>query len=153
LEVRIEEAMTAAGIGYRKTKRAEKVEGFDQAPDFIIPDEFAPQVVIEAKVAEDDGTARDKVTRVQHLDRLSQQGQQPGKYRFQVIACIGGRGFGIRREDMRKLLEATRGKVFTLKNLDRLVEYTDLKQFKTKEAPPPPPLAEEPDDAEDGSAE
>ena len=39
----------------------------------------APKVVIEAKVAEDDGTARDKVTRVQHLDALSRQGQPAGK--------------------------------------------------------------------------
>src|SRR5262245_58674671 len=117
LEVRIEEALVSAGISHRKTKRAEKVQGFDQAPDFIIPDEFAPLVVIEAKVAEDDGTARDKITRVQHLDELSRQGQDPGNYKFEVIACIGGRGFGIRREDMKKLLLATRGKVFTLKNL------------------------------------
>ena len=39
----------------------------NQAPDFVIPNEFNPEVVIEAKLTEDDGTARDKVTRVQHL--------------------------------------------------------------------------------------
>ncbi len=132
LEVRIEEALGNAGISFRKTKRAEKIAGFDQAPDFIMPDEFAPKVVIEAKVAEDDGTARDKVTRVQHLAHLSAEGQSPGSYKYEVIACIGGRGFGIRREDMKKLLLATRGKVFTLKTLDRLVECTKLKEFKTK---------------------
>ena len=32
----------------------------DQTPDFNVPDEFAPKVVIEPKVAQDDGTARDK---------------------------------------------------------------------------------------------
>lgn len=132
LEVRIEEALAGAGISYRKTKRAEKLPGFDQAPDFIIPDEFNPQVVIEAKVAEDDGTARDKVTRVQHLGHLSTQGQAEGAARFEVIACIGGRGFGIRREDMKKLLLATRGKVFTLKTLGRLIECTRLSEFRTK---------------------
>ncbi len=132
LEVRIEEALADAGISYRKTKRAEKIAGFDQAPDFIVPDEFAPKVVIEAKIAEDDGTARDKITRVQHLAHLSTQGQPQGAYSYEVVACIGGRGFGIRREDMRKLLLATRGKVFTLKTLDRLVEWTKLKEFKTK---------------------
>jgi hypothetical protein len=149
LEIRIEAAMTDAGISFRKTKRAEKVLNFDQAPDFIIPDEFAPKVVIEAKVAEDDGTARDKVTRVQHLGELSQQGTPPGTYKYEVIACIGGRGFGIRREDMKKLLLATRGKVFTLKNLDRLVDYTSLKQFRTKAAPPPSPLVEKPEEDEE----
>ena len=89
-------------------------------------------MVIEAKITEDDGTARDKVTRVQHLDRLSMQGQPPNQSKFEVIACIGGRGFGVRREDMRKLLYATKGKVFTLNLLDRLVECTRLKDFKTK---------------------
>jgi len=132
LEVRIEEALGSAGVSYRKTKRAEKVPGFDQAPDFIMPDEFNPQVVIEAKIAEDDGTARDKITRVQHLAHLSAQDQVSGSYKYEVIACIGGRGFGIRREDMKKLLLATRGKVFTLKTLSRLFECTKLRQLKTK---------------------
>jgi hypothetical protein len=88
--------------------------------------------VIEAKVAEDDGTARDKITRVQHLGHLSAHGQPEGSYKYEVVACISGRGFGIRREDMKKLLLATRGKVFTLKTLDRLVECTRLKEFATK---------------------
>src|SRR3990172_3155896 len=53
----------------------------------IMPDEFNPQVVIEAKIAEDDGTARDKITRVQHLAHLSAQGQVSGSYKYEVIAC------------------------------------------------------------------
>jgi len=89
-------------------------------------------VVIEAKVAEDDGTVRDKVTRVQHLADLSIRGQPDGSYKFEVIACISGRGFGIRREDMKKLLLATRGKVFTVKQLDRLVDHTRLRNFKAR---------------------
>lgn len=107
--------------------------GFDQAPDFIIPSEFNPRVVIEAKITEDDGTARDKVTRVQHLGSLSLDGVPPdGPPRFEVIACIAGRGFGVRREDMKKLILATRGKVFTLQNLDRLVECSGLAGFKSR---------------------
>lgn len=81
---------------------------------------------------EDDGTARDKVTRVQHLNELSMAGQPADQPNYEVIACIGGRGFGVRREDMRKLLDATRGKVFTLKTLDRLVECSRLREFRTK---------------------
>ena len=71
LETAIEETLHNHGVTFRKTKRAERVQGFEQAPDFIIPDEFNPQSVIEAKLAEDDGTARDKITRVQHLHTLS----------------------------------------------------------------------------------
>lgn len=134
LETAIEKILNAAGIGGRKTKRAEKISGFDQAPDFIVPDEFNPQVIIEAKITEDDGTARDKVTRIQHLGALSMAGQPKNSPKFEVVACIAGRGFGVRREDMKKLLLATRGKVFTLKTLDLLIPHTRLKEFRTRPA-------------------
>jgi hypothetical protein len=132
LESAIEEVLTKAGISFRKTKRAERIEGFDQTPDFIIPSEFNPQVIIEAKITEDDGTARDKVTRIQHLGELSLSGRSQDNPKYEVIACIGGRGFGVRREDMKKMILATRGKVFTLKTLDSLVAQTRLAEFKTK---------------------
>jgi hypothetical protein len=134
MESAIEDVLSKAGISYRKTKRAARIPGFDQAPDFIIPSEYNPQVIIEAKITEDDGTARDKVTRVQHLGALSMAGQPPQQPKFEVIACIGGRGFGVRKEDMRKLLYATRGKVFTLNTLntlDRLVACSRLQEFKS----------------------
>ena len=94
LESAIEEILAAYGISFRKTKRAERIAGFDQAPDFIVPDEFNPQIIIEAKITEDDGTARDKVTRIQHLGQLSMAGAVRGKPKYEVIACIAGRGFG-----------------------------------------------------------
>ncbi|MBI3882347.1 MAG: hypothetical protein HY301_20100 [Verrucomicrobia bacterium] len=132
LENAIEEQLARAGISFRKTRRAERFPGFDQAPDFMVPSEFNPKIVIEAKLTEDDGTARDKVTRIQHLHSLSIAGQPNGKQKFEVIACIAGRGFGVRREDMKKLLIATRGKVFTPKTLSCIVECTELKNFKTR---------------------
>lgn len=132
LETAIEEILHVHGVSFRKTKRAERVQGFDQAPDFIIPDEFNPQIVIEAKLAEDDGTARDKVTRVQHLHALSMNDRTPEQGpRYQVIACIAGRGFKQRREDMKKLLLATGGKVFTLQNIPQMVAYSRLREFET----------------------
>ena len=132
VENAIEEELSRAGISFRKTRRAERLPGFDQAPDFVIPNEFNPQVVIEAKLTEDDGTARDKVTRVQHLGTLGMAGQPVDQPRFEVVACIAGRGFGERREDMKKLLLATRGKVFTLQNLHQLVEHTRLADFRSR---------------------
>jgi hypothetical protein len=133
LESAIEDVLSQAGISFRKTKRAERIDGFDQTPDFIIPSEFNPQIIIEAKITEDDGTARDKVTRIQHLGELSLAGRPPKDIpKFEVIACIGGRGFGVRREDMKKMILATRGKVFTVKTLDRLIEHTRLREFRTK---------------------
>lgn len=132
VESAIEDVLTRAGISFRKTGRAERLPGFDQAPDFVVPNEFNPQVVIEAKLTEDDGTARDKVTRVQHLAALSMRSRSLNQPAFEVVACIAGRGFGVRREDMRKLLLATRGKVFTLQTLRQLVAYTRLREFRTR---------------------
>ena len=132
LEAEIAKILHKAGISNRQTKRAEKIPGFDQTPDFVIPDEYNPQVIIEAKITEDDGTARDKVTRIQHLGALSLEGQPPDSPKYEVIACIAGRGFGVRREDMKKLLLATRGKVFTFKTLDRLIPNTRLQEFRTR---------------------
>jgi len=132
VENAIEDVLSREGISFRKTKRAERLPGFDQAPDFVIPNEINPQVIIEAKLTEDDGTARDKVTRVQHLGALSLLGQPPGQPKFQVVACIAGRGFGVRREDMKKLLLATRGKVFTLQNMAQLIDWTRLRVYRSR---------------------
>ncbi len=132
VENAIEGVLSRAGVSFRKTKRAERLPGFDQAPDFVVPNEFNPQIVIEAKLTEDDGTARDKVTRVQHLGSLSIEGQPTGQPKFEVVACIAGRGFDVRREDMKKLLLSTRGKVFTLQNMKQIVEHTRLAEFRSR---------------------
>ena len=126
LENAIKGVLVEANITFRETGRVESVNGFDQAPDFIVPDEYAPVAVIEAKVSEDDGTARDKVTRVQRLRTLR---DEEGKD-YDVIACIAGRGFKLRRNDMRRLLEATNGRVFTLETLDQLVDHTRIREYR-----------------------
>lgn len=128
VESAVKDVLTAAKVSFRETKRAERITGFDQAPDFIIPDEFNPVALIEAKLTEDDGTARDKVSRVQRLRTLR---DESGK-NYDVIACIAGRGFKVRREDMRRLLRATDGKVFTLSTMQLLIEHTRIREYKTR---------------------
>ncbi len=117
--------LTAGKVSFRESKRAERIAGFDQAPDFIIPDEFNPVALIEAKLTEDDGTARDKVSRVQRLRTLRDETGQA----YDVIACIAGRGFKVRREDMRQLLQATDGKVFTLSTMHLLIDQTRIREY------------------------
>jgi hypothetical protein len=129
MESAIEAQLQAARIPFRKTGRAERVPGFDQAPDFFIPDEIAPKVIIEAKITGDDGTARDKVARILRLAHMRDERQANGEDSYQVIACIDGRGFGVRQQDCRDLLKATRGKLFTASSLGDLIEYTDLAGF------------------------
>lgn len=132
VESAVKDVLTAAKVSFRESKRAERIEGFDQAPDFIIPDEFNPVALIEAKLTEDDGTARDKVSRVQRLRTLRDQ----TGHKYDVIACIAGRGFKVRREDMRRLLQATDGKVFTLATMHLLVDQTRIREYRSRESNP-----------------
>lgn len=132
MESAIEERLVNANISFRKTRRAERVAGFEQAPDFFVPDEFNPAVLIEAKITGDDGTARDKVTRIIRLAEMRNRRVREGGRGFEVVACIDGRGFGVRREDMRQMLLNTEGKVFTLATLDRLIRHTRLQSFVPK---------------------
>jgi hypothetical protein len=123
----IDDVLTGAGISYRKAWRAKRLPGFDQTPYFVIPSEINPQVVVEAKLTQCDRTARDKVTRVQHLGALSMAGQPPDQPKFEVVACIAGCGYGVRRDDMKRLILATRGKVFTLQNIQHPIQATRLR--------------------------
>lgn len=135
MESAVEERLGRARITFRKTKRAERVPGFDQAPDFFVPTEFSPAVVIEAKITSDDGTARDKVARILRLAEMRDRGARKGALSFELVACVDGRGFGVRRQDMRDMLTATKGKVFTLATLDRLIDYTRIREFVPRAAP------------------
>lgn len=128
VEVAVKNALSEAKVSFRETKRAERIPGFDQAPDFMIPDQITPVALIEAKLTEDDGTARDKVARVQRLRTLrDEQGKD-----YDVIACIAGRGFKVRREDMRRLLQATDGKVFTLSTMHLLIDHTRIREYRVR---------------------
>lgn len=68
------------------------------------------------------------MSRVQRLRTLRDE----NSLTYDVIACIDGRGFKIRRNDMRRLLQATDGKVFTLATLDLLVEQTRIREYKIR---------------------
>lgn len=129
LQGAVRSVLDSLRIPYHESGIAERFEDMDQAPDFLLPTAGEPAAVIEAKLAEDDGTARDKVTRIQHLGELRDQRERDGEPSFEVIACVDGRGFGIRREDVRKLLLATRGKLFNASTVDRIVAHTSLSGF------------------------
>jgi hypothetical protein len=144
MENAIENRLRDWGVSYRKTKRAERIPGFGQAPDFCIPNEVAPAVVIEAKITSDDGTARDKVTRIKALATQRDEHVSAGKRTYEVVACIDGRGFRERRADMRQMLVRLDGKVFTTASLDGLLRHTRLREFASRAAVA---LSEAPKDA------
>lgn len=129
MENAVEEVLRSAGVTYRKTKRAERIPGFGQAPDFCIPDEVDPVVVIEAKITSDDGTARDKVARIKVLANQRDEHVRRGGAAYEVIACIDGRGFRQRRADMGQMLTELKGKVFTTATLEHLLTHTRISEF------------------------
>jgi hypothetical protein len=129
MEDAVEERLSRARITFRRTRRAERIPGYRQAPDFFVPDEFHAAVIIEGKICGDDGTARDKLARIRGLTEMRDERRRAGESDFEVVACIDGRGFGVRRAGMRELLRITEGKVFTLATLDQLIPYTRLREF------------------------
>ncbi|MBN1483564.1 MAG: hypothetical protein JXA37_02480 [Chloroflexia bacterium] len=108
----------------RRPVSSEQIPGFRQTPDFIIPSPESPVVVIEAKLTEDDGTARDKVARILRLRQSSARGEE-----LELVACIDGRGFSVRQSDIEDLLRGTHGQVFSLTTLPLMVDHTALRQF------------------------
>jgi hypothetical protein len=132
MENAVEQRLHEAGVSYRKTGRAARIPGFGQAPDFCIPDEINPVVIIEAKITSDDGTARDKVTRMKELETQRNKHVREGKPHYEVVACIDGRGFRQRRADMHDLLLRLNGKVFTAATLDHLISNTRISEFVSR---------------------
>jgi hypothetical protein len=129
MESAVEARLVRARISHRRTGRAESIPGYSPAPDFFIPDELHTATIIEAKIAGDDGTVRDKVSRVKGLAKIRDDRRRTGEPDLEVVACIDGRGFGVRSADMRDLLKVTEGKVFTLATLDQLIPHTRLHEF------------------------
>lgn len=119
IENAVTELLERHEIDGRATRDRENVAGFEQAPDFLIPAEKT-EVIIEAKLTEDDGTARDKVARVQTLRQY--EDTRPVAKRRTIVAVIDGRGFGHRVADLNRMLKACEGHVYTLAELEMLVQ-------------------------------
>jgi hypothetical protein len=119
IENAVTELLERHEIDGRATRDRESVPEFEQAPDFLIPAEKA-EVIIEAKLTEDDGTARDKVARVQTLRQY--EDARPVAKRRAIVAVIDGRGFGHRVADLNRMLKACEGHVYTLAELEMLVQ-------------------------------
>ena len=128
LEDRIEDHLSSAEVPFHRSSRGESISDWEQNPDFFCPDPVSPLAVIEAKMTNDDGTARDKVARVLRLAAMRDRREDAHQPGFDVVACIAGRGFAVRKADMRDLLIATRGKVFTFSQIERLAECTALRR-------------------------
>jgi len=110
-------------IPFYKTGPRERIEGWEQAPDFLIPDKDNPELIIEAKVAEDGGTARDKASRIERLARFA---HSKG---IICIAIIDGKGFRRINDVLVPILINCRGKVFSYSNLSELLTLPEIAKW------------------------
>lgn len=114
-----------AGVSARKTRYRERVPSFGQAPDILAPSDEEGvelvEVIIEAKLAEDDGTARDKVARVKALRANEDARAAAGEPPRQVVSVLDGRGFGVRAPDLADLLNACDGHVYAAAEISKLI--------------------------------
>ena len=126
LEEAIVGLLQANRIPFYRTRPRERIEGWGQAPDFLLPSQKNPAVVLEAKLAEDGGTARDKAARIERLCREAlAKGVLP-------IAVIDGKGFFRINDVTAPILRNTRGETYTLKTLARLIDIPAVSALKLK---------------------
>jgi hypothetical protein len=126
LEVPLERVLRAEGVPFYRSPSgrsgaAETARRYSisPGPDFVIPGD-QPAVVIESKIAEDGGTARDKGSRIKDLaDSAHRAG-------LAVCALIDGRGWMERPDALIKVIIATDGRTYTLETMRQLLAVSEI---------------------------
>ncbi len=129
LEGPVDQLLRDSGIPFYRVGAREKVPGWEQAPDFFVPSKEAPVVLIEAKVAEDGGTARDKASRIERLSRLAY-----GRGAT-LISVVDGLGFLRINDVLAPILGNSKGLVFTYSDLAEMLEVPTLRAYSATTHP------------------
>lgn len=134
LEVPVETLLLSEGIPYWRSRRGatgagETAQryGIDPGPDFLIPAD-SPAVIVETKVVEDGGSARDKAARIQ---RLSEIASQRG---LVICAVVDGKGWEERPQALADVIVATQGRTFSLSTLAGLVAVPEIAAWRGRSA-------------------
>ncbi len=116
-------AYLRAGVGARGATATAELLGLSPGPDFALPQD-SPTVVIESKVAEDGGTARDKASRIINLARAAEERG--------LLACavIDGRGWSERANALADVVIATQGRTYSLATLHQLLDIPDIDSLR-----------------------
>jgi len=128
MEDAVKDILEEAGVPYEEDMG--KLDDDDQEADLYVPNRADLAVVIEAKIANDGGTMRDKAARVSNLARRARRQGSDSDWAFQVVACVDGRGFSERYRESKELIRNTQGKVFTFETLNDLIDYTDISNYR-----------------------
>ncbi len=120
IEDAVADILDENGIAYDRNPEELVRRGiFPSRPDFVLPSVENPKVTIEAKGANDGGTARDKAARIANVAVAAEAaGLTP-------MAVIDGIGW-VRRDALVQTLQATHGLTFSLSNLEALVTVPEI---------------------------
>ena len=132
LEIPFQDLLDAHGVPYHRTRRgatgaAETAArfGIRPGPDFIIPD-HSPTLVVESKVAEDGGTARDKAARIRTLVTAANERG------LRACALIDGKGWTERPNALCDVILATQGRTYTLSTIDQILELPEIQALVSR---------------------
>lgn len=125
LESAVERLLLDSQIPFEKI-HDNRLEDYEQAPDFVLPSRKSPSVFIEAKLSEDGGTSRDKAGRIERL--FHGIGSKP----IALVAVVDGKGFRRINDVLAPILKHTRGRTFFLSNLSGLVELPEVASLRAR---------------------
>lgn len=108
-----------SGSGASGASQTTETFGLSPGPDFVLP-EKSPTVIIESKVAEDGGTARDKAARIKNAaDAARDRGLLP-------CAVVDGKGWSERPNALVDIVIATEGRTYSLSTLPHLLDIPEI---------------------------
>lgn len=126
LEDALETLLREAGIPYDRIDD-NVAAGFAQAPDYLLPNRESPAIAIEAKLAEDGCTARDKASRIERLKRPC---QEKG---IILMALIDGKGFRRFNDRLLPIVRNTRSHTYTLETMDEFLLVDELLRLRKED--------------------
>lgn len=135
LEVPLADLLDRERVPYHRAKRGAvgatqtaQLFGISPGPDFLLPD-TNPTVIIESKIAEDGGTARDKAARIKSL------GVAAERRGLVMCAVIDGKGWRERASALLDVVTATRGRTYTLQTLEQLMGVPEVAALRGAATP------------------
>lgn len=133
IEDAVEQLFIDSGIPYIRTgshNQGDIAERFEiqvaPAPDFVVYDNSDNlRAMLECKLVNDGGTARDKALR---FERLREESRRLGG--IPLLAVLGGMGWTRVNDTLGPVVRDTEGRVFTLSTLPQMMEVTPFPTLK-----------------------
>lgn len=126
LEDALEKLLRQHDVPYHRIQD-NHMPGFEQAADFAIPDREDPEIIVEAKLCEDGGTARDKASRI---ERLKAPCEAEG---ILLAALVDGKGFRRFDDVLMPIVEHTGGHTYFLENVEEMLDIPYIRSVLKKQ--------------------